>query len=107
MKHRFTVPYPAADMPDISAWARSHGWRVIEHACHHEQFGFRTGYPLLFTVALVPLCGVFPNHSVEVRARSGATLIYDDVDRSMAVTLQPEPEDAVPQEPRDEIPAPR
>ena len=50
----------------------------------------------MLTVTLVPVPGAFPDHSVQVTASSGATLIYDENDRSMAVTLQPEPEDAVP-----------
>lgn len=95
MKHRFTVPYPTADTPDIAEWAHTHGWRVTEYTWANERFGYRD-QPLLLSVTLVPWPGMFPDHSVEVRACSGATLIYDDADRSMAVTLQPEPEDAVP-----------
>lgn len=73
MKHRFTVPHPAADMPDVTDWAHSHGWRVIEQTWHNERFGYRD-QPLLLSVALVPFHGMFPDHSVEVRACNGATM---------------------------------
>jgi hypothetical protein len=105
VKHWFTVPHPASDMPDVTEWARSHGWRVIEYTWETSRFGLLRDHPLALTVTLVPMHGLFPDDTVQIRASSGATLIYDDTDRSMAVTLEPEPRDAVPVEPHDAIPA--
>lgn len=58
----------------------------------------------MLTVTLAPCHGAFPDCGVQITASSGATLIYDDAERSMAVTLQPEPQDAVPGEPQDVVP---
>ena len=104
MKHRLTVPYLDRDTPDVdvTGWARLHGWYVTEYSFNDRLTAFASRTVL--TVTLVPCPGAFPDHGVKVTATSGATLIYDDAERSMAVTLQPEPEDAVPQEPQDAIP---
>lgn len=101
MKHRFPVPYlDGGDLPDISSWARSRGWHVAEYTWSNNRFGFRADTRAVLTVTLVPFLGVFPDHGVKVTAASGATLIYDDADRSMAVTLQSEPQDAIPEDAR-------
>lgn len=105
MKHRLPVPHLGDDdLPDIGEWARSHGWRVTEYTWGNDAYGLLGDRRLVLRVTLIPFDGVFPDHSVEVRASSGATLIYDDTDRSMAVTLQPEPEDARPDVPQDAEP---
>ena len=105
MKHRFTLPYLEDDAPDVAGWARSHGWYVTDYVWANDRLPLRRDTRTVLTVTLVPVPGAFPDHRVQVTASSGATLIYDDAERSMAVTLQSEPEDAVPSEPQDAIPA--
>lgn len=96
VKHRFRLPYLEDDAPDVAGWAREHGWYVTEYVWANDRFPRRRDTRTVLTVTLVPVPGAFPDHRVQVTASSGATLIYDDADRSMAVTLQPEPQDAVP-----------
>lgn len=106
MKYRFTLPYLEDGAPDVAGWAREHGWYVTEYVWANDRFPLRTDTRTVLTVTLVPVPGAFPDHRVQITASSGATLIYDDADRSMAVTLQPEPEDAVPSEPQGTEPCP-
>jgi len=94
MKHRLALPFfenavdPEREHVDVGAWARQFGWDVREHHWFHQR---PAGEPdLYWTLALCR----FP--AVQITACSGITLIYDDVEHSLGVTLLAEPQDAVP-----------
>jgi hypothetical protein len=107
MKHRLTIPFLDAGgfFPhvDIQGWAHSHGWYVESYEWSESRLLSRRGQQELY-VKLLPVLGVFPDSRVQIRASSGATLVYDDAEQTMGVTLLPEPHDAVPPHPQDAKP---
>lgn len=109
MKHRLAIPFlEACDpaVPDIGGWAHRFGWRIARFETIGAGVIRYGGETQWLRVTLAPWASRYgPIGTGEITVTSGATLIYDDADRSMAVTLEPEPEDARPVEPRDAVPA--
>lgn len=106
MKHRLTVPFLDANgfgMPDVQGWARQHGWYVESYEWYESRLLGRRDKQEI-RVKLLPVPGVRPDWGAQITVSSGATLIYDAVERTMGVTLQPEPQDAIPPEPEDARP---
>lgn len=98
MKHRFAVPLD--DDPEafgrLSRWLGDHGWGYTEVAWDRYGLSARR-----LSLRIAPMWGF---DAVELRAVSGITLVYDDAERSMGVTMLAEPRDAVPPEPQDTMP---
>lgn len=112
MKHRFTIPFPdGSEMPDIGAWFRAHGWSMQELTVHGSGvFSLPHGELSWLRVRVAPFlrqAGAYPGMGAELTVCSGTTLVYDDAEDTMGVTLKAEPEDAVPAEPPDAVPGSR
>lgn len=101
MKHRLAIPF-GEEPPDIDihGWVHQHGWHLTSWT--RERFGY-TSKQLIITVTLEPYA--YP--LTTITARSGATLVYDDAEQAMGVTLLAEPQDAVPPQPEDARPGKR
>lgn len=106
MKHWLTIPFLDANgfgMPDIQGWAHSHGWCVESYEWRESRLlGRREKQEL--RVKLLPVPGVFPDSRAQVTAESGTTLVYDDVEKTMGVTLAPAFADVAPPQPEDARP---
>lgn len=108
MKHRYTIPFLDANcFPlgslDVQGFAHQHGWHVESYEWHESRLlGSRA--PQVMRVKLLPVPGVFPDSRAQVTAESGATLVYDDVEKTMGVTLAPVFADVAPPQPEDARP---
>jgi hypothetical protein len=101
VKHWCRVPFPDAQSggssPEVEVhqFLSRHGWHVtsMERAGSGiHTYGRGEWTWLRLTIAPTPRQYLAPDG--EITVTSGAMLIYDDIDRSMAVSLRPEPQDA-------------
>jgi hypothetical protein len=101
VKHRYPIPFfDDADLTEtVNWWAHRHGWHVIRQELRGTGIRRRdTGELRCICVTLAPWDA---HAAVGITAHSGVTLVYDDVEQTMGVTLLPEPRDAVPPQPED------
>ena len=101
MIHRFPIPFPDDDMPDVGGFVHRFGWSITEYS--HIGTGMISlprGELTWLRIRIAPPPPMFPTPSAAITVYSGATLVYDDVEGTMGVTLKPEPQDAIPEDAR-------
>lgn len=99
MKHRLAVPYPHefdGQWTALTEFLHRAAWRLCEYRVDTRRLG-----PALLMLDITP---VWQPHAIELRVISGTTLIYDDIEQSLGVTMLAEPRDAVPPQPQDAKP---
>lgn len=107
MKHYLPIPFldaNALETPDVSGWAHRFGWHMKAYETHGLQIVRFGGETHMLRVTIAPWVPKDPRATAELTVTSGATLIYDDATGCMGVSFEPEPEDAVPSEPKDAEP---
>lgn len=97
MRHRFTIPPPGHEpCPDLSEWLQHFGWHVIcwEWPTHP---GLSPTCPVLEQrVTIAPWRTEGPAWRSEITVYSGTTLLYDDAEQALGVSLLAEPPGAPP-----------
>lgn len=97
MKHRLPIPFFDDEPPDVARFVRQHGWEIRSYEfVGMRVFQYGGGELKYLRITIVPQPTSIAAGDIQMVVTSGSTLVYDDVEGTMGVTLRPEPQDAVP-----------
>lgn len=108
MRQHFVIPYAHdpddSTIGDAAGWLRERGWSLTGLSVDHDRLHH------VWARFQLTIDGRYAGVPAQIRADSGAILVYDTETRTLGVSVKPaaDPEDAIPERwrgPQDAVPA--